>query len=450
MRRLIFVFVALVSLSVIGVGAAMAQGPGPNSVPGPTGTFSSGFTVQNLGSGVASCVYQFYNGSGTNVYTSAAFTIPVGGSNFTYVPNIAGLGSGQYSGVVSCDQQVGAVVNSAAASSGGSYVGVDGSRVGTIWYAPNAFNNYYGFYTNFVVQNATASPVSVTVQIVNSSGSVVATQNNPSIPAYAYANFEQMGLAGLATNQAYSAKIIASGSVAVESNIYGSGATAAELYSYSPFSGGSTVAYAPVIMKGYYGYLTALTVQNLGSASTVVTVTYGTGVVRSQSVAGNASWVIYVPSDPSIPNGTLTSAKIESSGQPVVALVNEQNAYHRAASYTGFAAGSTTVRAPIVLKRYYNYNTSITCQNIGSGASTNITIAYSNGASSSVNNVVQNGTALFYQPNESGLSNGFNGSATISSSGGVPIVCVANEDMNEGAQATQSMDQLFAYEGLNQ
>jgi len=397
-----------------------------------------------MSTAIANCSYQFFNASGTAVYTTASFQIPAGGSNFTYVPNISGLASGQYSGVVSCDQQVAAVVNSASSNSGGSYSGA--INTGTTWYAPNAFSNYYGYNTNFVVQNATSSPVDVTVEIIDTSGAVVATQPATGIPAYAYVNFEQAGLAGLSANTSYSAKITGTGALAVESNIYGQGASENELYSYRAFTSGSTTAYAPVIMNNYYGYLTALTVQNLGAAVANVTVTYGTGLVQNQAINPSSSYVFYTPSS-GLPSGTLTSAKI-TSDQNIVALVNEQNSYRRAASYTAFASGSTTVSVPIVLKRYYNYNTSVTCQNIGASP-TNITITYSNAAITVMNNIPSNGTALFYQPNEAGLPDGFNGSATITSSS-QPIVCVTNEDQNEGSQATTSFDQLFAYEGFNQ
>lgn len=412
--------------------------------PGPSGTFASAFTIQNMSTSTANCSFQFFNYSGTTVYTSSIFQIVAGGSNFTYVPSISGLDSGQYSAVVSCDQRVSAVVNSTTStnSSGGSYAGLVASS--TTWYAPNAFDNYYNFYTNFVVQNATSSPVDVTVQIINPSGAVVKTQTASAVPAFAFANFEQAGAAELSDNVAYSAKIIGTGALAVESNIYGQGAATGELYSYSLFTGGSTIAYAPVIMNNYYGYLTALTVQNLGASIANVTVTYGTGLVQSHSINPSASYVFYTPNS-GLPIGTLTSARIESN-QNIVALVNEQNNYHRAASYTAFSSGSLTVSLPIVLKRYYNYNTSVTCQNIG-GSSTNMTIKYSNLATSTQYSIPANGTALFYQPMDAGIPNGFNGSATVTSSS-QPIVCVTNEDQNEGTQATTFFDQLFAYEGF--
>jgi hypothetical protein len=413
-----------------------------NSVPGPSGSFSSAFTIQNLSANIAICTYTFYDSLGSAAYESAQFQIPVGGSNFTYVPNISGLAIGQYSGVVTCDQPVSAVVNTASTNSGGSYGGI--SNTSATWYAPNAFNNYYGFNTNFVVQNASSSPVNVTIDIINASGSVVATQSQNNLPAYAYVNFDQAGLSGLSSNVAYSAKITGTGTLAVESNIYGQGAYTNELFSYTPFIGGSLTTYAPVIMNNYYGYSTALTVQNLGTSAANVTVTYGTGATQTAVIAASSSSVFYTPSS-GLAVGTLTSATI-TSDQNIVALVNETNNYLRAASYTAFASGSTSVSVPIVLKRYYNFNTSITCQNIGTTA-TNMTITYSNAATSTQNAIAANGIALFYQPNEAGLSNGFNGSAKVTSSS-QPIVCIVNEDQNEGSQATTSFDQLFSYEGM--
>jgi hypothetical protein len=435
------------------VASAAVKGKSPNSVPGPGGTFSSAFTVQNFSSSIATCSYAFYDSAGNAAYTSSSFSIAVGSSNFTYVPNISGLTSGQYTGVVSCDQQVGAVVNFSTSSSAGTYDAV--GSPGTTSYAPNAYSNYYNFASNFVVQNTTSSAVDVTVQIIAAGGAVAYTYPVTNIPANGSANFDQTGLSQLAQNVLYSAKITATGNIAVIANNYGlSGTVAAnQLYTYDPLATGSTTLYAPLIMNNYYSNNTALTVQNIGSASTDVRVTYSTGLQSTQTVAPSSSALFYTPGS-GLPAGNMNnvgiySAKIESlGGQPIVALVNQSNPYNRAASTTAFSGGTTTVGAPIVLKRYYNFNTSVTCQNIGSAA-TNMTITYNNGASSTQNSIPANGTALFYQPNESGLPNGFNGSATITSSG-QPIVCVVNQDQNEGSFATTNFDMLDAYEGYNQ
>jgi hypothetical protein len=442
----------LVLMAISATGALAKPQSGP---PGPPGTFSSAFTIQNLGASMATCIFQFYDAAGAVAYTSSSFTIAVNSSSFTYVPSLSGLAAGQYSGVVSCDQQVAAVVNQStptgAGSSAASYIGVDGTKVGTSWNLPTVYNNYFNYYTNFVVQNATGSPVNVTVKIYASGGGApVATQTANNVPAFSFTNFNQDGLGGLAANTPYSAIITGTGNLAVEANIFGKAAVAGQLYSYDPFSSGSTSAFTPVIMRNYFGYNTALTVQNIGTVATDVTVTYGTGGISTTLGVAAGSSVLYYTPNSSVPIGSLTSAKITSSGQPIVAVVNESTvSTNRAASYAGFASGTTTVRAPIVLKRYFGYNSSITCQNVGA-SSTNMTIAYSGvGPTTTASGVAVNQTALFYQPGAAQLSNGYLGSATITSSG-QPIVCVVNEDENEAPNLSIVMDQLYAYEGINQ
>ncbi len=415
--------------------------------PAPEGPFNTAFRVQNLGSAEATCVYEFYDASGNVAYTSAAETIGVGDSLYVYVPDV-GVADGQYSAVVSCDQPVGAVVNFSDSDSGASHNGITSNDVGTTWFAPGIYDNFYGFYSNIYVQNTTSDPISITVEIYQAGVSTpVLTQTATNVAAYAAVSFDQANQAALQDNVAYSAKISADGAVAAIVNIYGEGGVDDQLYSYNPFASGSTTAYAPVIMKSYYGYNTALTVQNMGSADTVVTVTYGTGDVETATVGANASHLFYTPSSP-IPASTLTGAKVESDGQPIVLLINESTDKNRAASYSGFSTGSTTVRAPIVMRRYYKYNTSVTCQNVGT-VTTTMTIAYGGVAGTEqVTDVAPGSTALFYQPNSTLLSDQFIGSATITAD--QPIICVVNEDMNEAPEVNQVMDQLYAYNAIGQ
>ncbi len=143
------------------------------------------------------------------------------------------------------------------------------------------------------------------------------------------------------------------------------------------------------------------------------------------------------------------AAKIEST-QPVAVIVNESTpTSNRAASYSGFAGGSQSVSAPIVMKRYYTYNTSVTCQNIG-GGSTNVSISYAGVAGTTdYPNVGAGESVLLYQPSDTLIGDGFIGSATITSSA-QDIVCVVNEDQNEPPQSGQVFDQLFAYNGISQ
>ncbi len=440
MKRWLVVVIALVLLA-LATGAALAVAPAPE------GPFNTAFRVQNLGSADATCVYEFYDTTGSVAYTSASEVISVGDSLYVYVPNV-GVADGQYSAVVSCDQPVGAVVNFSDADSGAAHNGIASGEVGTTWFAPGIYDNFYGFYSNIYAQNTTNAPITITAEIYEAGvATPVLTQTQTNVAPYAAVVFDQSGQAALQDNVAYSAKISADGDIAVIVNIYGEGGVEDQLYSYNPFASGATTAYAPVIMKNYYGYNTALTVQNMGSTTTTVTVTYGTGVTETASIAANASHLFYTPASP-LSDGTLTGATVQSDGQPIVLLVNESTSMNRAASYSGFATGSTTVRAPIVMRRYYNYNTSITCQNVGT-VTTTMTIAYGGiSGTEEVADVAPGGTALFYQPASTLISDNFIGSATITAS--QPIICVVNEDMNEAPYVNQKMDQLYAYNAISQ
>lgn len=444
MKKIVFLLMVFVLMMAL-VPVALAD------TPAPGGPFLSAFRVQNISTLPATCTFALYNSSGSAAFTSASTSVAPGDSMYVYMGDAtySSIPSGSYSSVVSCDQQVAAVSNFSDADSGAAYSGI--ASPATTWYAPGIYNNYYNYYSDIVVQNATASPVNITVDIYAPGNPVaVKTQTASAVPGYASVSFEQTGLAELSTNVAYSAKITGTGNVAPIVNIYGLGSVNNQLYSYNPFSAGATTFYAPVIMNNYYGNNTAIAVQNVGSAAADVTITYSTGQTWSGSVAVNSSESRYTPLD-GVPSGDLTGllgATIASTnGQPIVVLVNESNNYNRAASYSGFASGSTTARAPIVMKRYYTYNTSIVCQNIGSAATT-MTLQYGGVAGTNVSGSIAVGdTNQFYQPSDSLISDGFIGSATITASQN--IVCVVNEDANEPPYQTQQNDFQYSYNAIN-
>lgn len=429
MRRLLSsVVLAVVLANVMTVSA---------QVPGPGSPYNSAFTVQNLESRDGTCIYILYDANGNVAFTSSSVSIQANKSAFVYVGGLT-VNSGMYSVVISCDVNVAAISN--YTGSGGayaaSYFGISEAKTAPKMYLPGLYKNYYGYYTNVVVQNASSGPISITLNIYQ--GATLVDSETKSAPAYASVVFDQMARTIL-PNGIYAGIVEATGPVAAVVNVWNS---AGQQFAYNGFASGSSIAYVPVLMKSYYGFNTALTVQNIGDTTTTVTVTYSNGVTNTKVIPPRASQLFYTPNESGLPSGWLGSAKIEADGGSIVVLVNESDANNRAASYTGFTGGGTTINAPIVLKAYYGYSTSITCQNIGTG-STNITVTYSNGATESRNNVPVNGTALFYQPNTVGLPNGFNGSAVITAS--QPIVCVINENQ---VSNPNPQDYLLVYEGI--
>ncbi len=266
----VFSIVMVLALTLALASAALA------SVPAPGGPFNSAFRVQNLEDSAALCSYAFYGADGAAAFTSGTESVAPGDSLYVYVPDVSGLLTGSYSAVVSCDRKVAAVSNFSDANSGASYSGV--AEPGMEWFAPGIYDNYFDYYSNVVVQNASAAPVDVTLEIFEPGNTTpVFEETETAVPANAAVSFEQEGLTELVDDQFYSAKITATGNVAPIVNIYGQGSADNQLYSYNAFTAGSTVAYAPVIMSNYYGYNTALVIQNIGATDAAVTVEYTNG-----------------------------------------------------------------------------------------------------------------------------------------------------------------------------
>lgn len=445
--------VAFMVASALALPRASVTSAAPAAAGVPGGPFATAFRVQNLASTPATCSYQVYNDAGG---TSAAFTasLPVINPNdsaYVYTPSVSGFPAGTFGGVISCDQQVAVVVNFSDPTKGDVYVGT--ANPANTLYIPSAYNNYYNFYTTIRIQNAGTSSQTVNVEYYAPGASSPTVTVPVSLQANGAATVDQAGVAGLQQNVSYSARLVGSAPLAATVSIYGGTGTSvqSQLYAYSGFAGGATTTYQPVIMRNYYGYNTATTIQNLGSSAAQVKLTYSNGANTTYTIQPKSSQVVLDYQNPAL-SGTnvLYSSKVESlNGQPLIVTVNESTpATNRATTYEGMTSGSQNLVAPIVMRRYYKYNTSVTCQNLGASA-TNIRITYS-GTSISNKTVVTglqpNQTALIYQPAESQLPDGYLGSATLNADQN--IVCVVNEDQNEAPQNTQVMDQLYGYDAI--
>jgi len=430
--------ILLFSIFSVVSGSTYAQAPGPG------GSYNSSFTIQNLEDVSVRCVFSIYKDQSSPIYTSPEFNISQNGSYFVYVGNLP-IPNGQYSAAIACDGRVAAVSNFGASSgNAASYVGFDVSSVSSVLYFPVLMKNYYGYYSNIVVQNAGSMPENVTLEIYRSgvSDTILSIQStNPITPNSSFV-FDLRIVSGLADGLYFGRIVSQNGSpMAAISNWWNSGG---QQGSYNAFNQGSLIWYAPLLMENYHGWNTSLTVQNIGSSPTVITVTYSIGVVLTRTISANSGVLFYTPNDLPGSGPWLVSARVESQNQPIVAIINQAGPRNRAASYKGFRSGSLKVVAPIVLKSYYGFTSSVTCQNIGSSI-TDIKITYSNGFHETKNGIFPGLNALFYQGNSQVLPPSFNGSAVVESLNEQPIVCVVGQDkVGDQSQA----DWALVYEGL--
>ncbi len=444
---------ALLSLALM--APAIEAAPATTGVPG-TG-FNTAFRIQNLGTAPANCSYSIYDNTGASVYNITIGTaVAVGDSAYVYTGDTTlnpPFPTGTNAGTISCTQPVAAVVNFSNATSGDSYVGT--TNPANTLYVPSAYSNFYNYQTSFRIQNAGAAAQTVTVKYFAPGATSPAATVSVSLPLNGAATVDQAGQAGLNNNVSYSAQIIGTDKLAATVAIFGApgSAVSKQLYAFSAFANGATTVYAPVIMRNYYGYNTATTIQNIGTAAANVTLTYSNGVAHNYTIAAASSQVVsdYLDTGLTDPHTLYASKIVSTNGQPLIVTVNESTpGTNRATTYEGLSQGGTTLVAPITLKGYYGYNSSLTCQNVGSAA-TNVNATFAGAGSTITNQTVltnlQPGAAgIIYQPSQTGLNAGYIGSATLTSP--QPIVCVVNQDENLAPQVTQVADFLAAYDAI--
>lgn len=440
MKRLSIVFLVLcLSLTLVGKADAATT-----TVPG--GPYSSAMNIQNLGSLESTVTISYYNASGVLEKTST-HSIAVDDVLSVYVPTVDGLDSGEYSVVISSSEPVAAVSNFSDADSGASFSGF--TEGATSWFIPSTYDNYYGYFSEIYAQNVSSSSTDITLSIyVSGSSTPVYTDTKLNVPANASVNWGQSGLAQLLDNIAYSAKVTATGNIVAMANIFGSGSTAQQLYSYNGFSSGAKTFFTPAVYKNFYGWNAAIGIQNVSTSVANVRVTYSTGYFKDYVIQPSSGKEIYVPGESALPSGEF-SAKI-TSDQDIAVMVNMSNGYNRAATYNGVKSATASVSVPNVMKRYYNYSSSITCQNLGDVATT-MTVTYANlpAATMTSTSIAAGSSWMIYLPSQNLVPDGFNGSASIVSNMSQPITCIVNSNMDEGTYRFQLMDQLYSYNGVN-
>jgi hypothetical protein len=402
-------------------------------------TDNSSFTVQNVGTGVATVQVTFYQEDGTPVQPttlnsgkSNPFTLNPGDSFEVNLPSIPSLANGRYSVVVSSDQPLVAIANLIGRNSAstifynGSYSGMETGA--TTMYLPAIVKKYYGWNSLISIQNAGSGPTDVTVTYT--CGSSTYTHNKTALAAGASVHFdlETNAPAGMPDGCNGSAMITSTAQpVIVVDNQTAAGM--GNTQSYNGFSGGGTPVYIPALYRAYYTWNSSINIRKIGAGNTTVTVTYSDASTPSTCNLTDLvpSCLLYMPTvHPS--GATKFGATITSSALPVVAIANAANPANQAQTYNGITTGAGQVGVPTTMKAYYGWNTSLTCQNVG-GSATSLHLVYQNYAASAYDTIslAPGANIEINQPNEAFLPSGYRGSVSVTANtGGASIACIVN------------------------
>jgi len=413
-------------------------------------SYTSCFQIQNLTGTTANIVISYYQ-QGNATPTDVSDTVPGNGSK-TYCPLSAVPVGFNGSVVISSDQPVAAVAN----VTGGNWSAFDASYAGFSEGArtvsiPLLMKNNYGFNTWFNVQNTSSTAANVTVNYSDGTSVIRVIQPNQAV------TFDQ---ATESHSRAVFAATITSDQPVVAA-VVEVGPTM--LFAYDGFVSASPNPVMPLVQANNYGFTTGIQIQNAGSNSTNVTVTYtpslaGTLCTQTKSIAPGASETFalnaWASSDPNTDNNCVNgqtfvgSARVtaNSANQNLVGIVNQHNfVTNKGAAYGTFNPNAATSKVvmPLIMDRNYGYFTGFNIQNVGEQP-TSVNCTFSNSSVTVSTGTLQPGQAFTHvQLNQ--IGNGYVGSATCIATGGdAKIVGVVNQLLNVG-----NTDTFLVYEAFN-
>jgi hypothetical protein len=314
-----------------------------------------------------------------------------------------------------------------------------------------------GYYTWFNVQNAGSGDATVQVQYVPGSSGSAHTESATIKPGAAH-TFNQRNLSQLGTKFVGSA--VVTSDQPIVATVMQVGETFKNMLGYNGFTGGSTTVNLPLIMANNSGYYTGFQVQNVGTAATDITIDYGNNIAGSFAPANETATLQPNESKTFLQNTGqwatpkyVGSATITTTGQPIVAIVNQvkQTGVALGTAYNGFDPGKATsnVSAPLIMANNSGYYTGIQVMNVGTSA-TNITVDYGPNTAGGFNPANETATL---QPGDSynsiqnaGAWTGqkYIGSLSVTASGGGKVVMIVNQ-----VWPAAPGDQFMTYDGFN-
>jgi hypothetical protein len=419
-------------------------------------TWTSGFQVQNLsGTTAASIIVYYYNQNGTLAIDPVMDSIPAMSSK-TYYPIHAADGFNG-SVVVESTEPVVAIANTLGNNP--QYMASTESFAGgaTAVNLPLIMRANSGYYTWFNVQNAGQADATVTVQYIPGSSGTGYSEPAVVIKPGASHTFNQRDLAALGAKFVGSAVI--SSDVPVVATVMQVGETFKNMMGYNGFTAGSTTVSLPLIISNNNGFYTGYQVQNVGNAATDVTVTYGTNIGGAFAPAPENATLQPGQSMTFLQNTGqfaspkyIGSATITTSGQPVVAIVNQvlMSGVVLGTAYNGFdpAAATNQVSAPLIMANNSGFYTGIQVMNVGTSA-VQITVDYGPNIAGTFNPpnevaTIQPGDSYnSIQNSGAWTGNKYIGSMSVTAAAGSQIVMIVNEYL------PSSTDTFMTYNGFN-
>jgi hypothetical protein len=327
-------------------------------------------------------------------------------------------------------------------------------------FLPQVMKEFYGWSSTVAVQNASSSAVSVTISFRDRFGnSVPGASQTATIPARAGKFFNQSSNSGLPKGFLGAATVVSNDgtfSLVATTSFFNSDSSysTAHFHSYNGVGSGAGKLLIPRVVRNYYGYNSGISIQNVGSSATSVTITFTfvkrstkerrTYVYASGSIGQGAALALYLPNVSELSEVDSLSvwdrsgnAVVEAApGGQIIAIVNESNPggsgipIERAgqgATYNAILDGRQTrnIMFPQFVRRAGGvFSSGIQVSNTtGNDGSCHISYDADPDANEDVY-LPPNGSIARYAPNVRNLNDGYNASVTVTCT--QPVVGIVN------------------------
>ncbi|MDD5370432.1 MAG: hypothetical protein PHQ40_15220 [Anaerolineaceae bacterium] len=418
-----------------------------------TYTYFTGFQVQNLDATDATVTVNFIDQTGASV-ASVNDTIAASSSK-TYYPLPASVPTGfKGSVVISSNTRLASVVNIQANSPSNVSAAYVGASTGsTTVLLPLLMKANSGYDTWFSVQNV--GTAATNIHVVYSDGQVA---DATAVAVGASAVFKQ-------ATETHPVKVfsgvVTSSASPVAATVIEEGTSI--IFAYSGFNNGSQNPVMPLINTNNSGYQTGVQIQNVGTVSSDVTVSYtpasaGTACTETQTIPAGQSktFALYPFAGSAQPGITSNCANAKFIGSALVtgntgnaklvAVVNQFKTGFNGEAYGAFdpAAATSNVVLPLIMDRRgtsAQFWTGIRVMNVGTAATT-VTCTFTGSSHTATATLQPNQTMVDIQQNA--IAANYAGSGTCTTSGG-KIVGVVNE-----LSSILPGDNLLVYEAISQ
>ncbi len=308
-------------------------------------------------------------------------------------------------------------------------------QAATTIYVPIAKSNRYGYTTDLHIMNTGLEATIATANFYDNAGSLSSGWS-----CYLGPGAQCIGTP--VTDGIFTAQITASQPVAAVVVERNADQSYTRVSTSNTIATGATTSYLPIVKKKRYGNSTGTRIQNIGSGTANVTITYyqsnSSNVYTSGPLSINRGGAVTVLDDAVLPDSFVGSARVVSN-QPIVAQTNEEGTMQKMSS-SAVLQGSTSV----YLLRVCNacsiggvaFLAGIRILNVGSTV-TNVTIHYYSSTGQEISTETISNLGAYRAQNAASVPANFIGSARVTAD--QPIVAVvnlANSDVNQDLTMT--------------